>query len=774
MSRPDAPASPETPGPEIPGATPILQGGGRDSDRPDRIGPYKILDVLGEGGMGVVYLAEQAEPVRRRVALKIIRLGMDSKQVIARFESERQALAVMDHPNIAKIYDGGVTDTGRPYFVMELVQGTPITAYADTHKLTVDERLRLFIDVCHAVQHAHQKGVIHRDLKPSNVLVSQRDNRPIVKVIDFGIAKAMGQELTERTLVTRVGQMIGTPEYMSPEQAEMSGLDVDTRTDVYSLGVILYELVVGTLPFDFAGAPGMSLALALRERSLTRPSTRLTGLGPGQSTVAALRRTTPRFLRRELRGDVDWIILKAIETDRTRRYETANGLALELERHLSNQPILARPPSVSYRFGKFVRRHRAAVVAAAIAVVAVLAGASAATVGFVHARASQAVAEREARTAQRVSDFLVSLFQVSDPSEARGNSITAREILDRGASSIDAELAGEPEVQARLMRTIGTVYRQLGLYAAGLPLLRKAVAQDERSGDQRELAISLTRLGQLYRSQGNFSEAEAALLRAVDIGRRRSVSDEETAAAIGSLGAVYMQQGRYGEAEPLLRRAMVIQREVSGAESRAMAAAVGNLGALYYHTRNIPEAERYFRQALAIDEKVLPGNDPAIAGAASNVGVVAYTQGNYAEAERAYSRALSIYEATLGPDHPRVAAASNNLAETYAIDGRYDEAEQYFKRALAIKEKTLSPTDPSLAAPLTGLANIYRDRARYAEAEPLYQRAIRLIEKGQGPSDPDLVDKLGAYAKLLRATGRTDRAAALEKRAATIRDTPKR
>jgi eukaryotic-like serine/threonine-protein kinase len=284
----------------------------------------------------MVYLAEQSAPVRRRVALKILKLGMDTKQVLARFESERQALAVMDHPNIARVLDGGMTEDGRPYFVMEVVHGTPITDYSDTHRLTTTERLRLFIDVCRAVQHAHHKGVIHRDLKPSNVLVSVQESGPVVKVIDFGIAKAAGIGLTDRTLVTQVGQMLGTPEYMSPEQAEMSGLDIDTRTEVYSLGVMLYELIVGARPFDLANKPGYAISHTLREQEVPRPSTKLTSLGDTATTVAQYRRTTADSLRRELRGDLDWIILKAMDKDRTRRYDTPNALALDIQRNLDH------------------------------------------------------------------------------------------------------------------------------------------------------------------------------------------------------------------------------------------------------------------------------------------------------------------------------------------------------------------------------------------------------------------------------------------------------
>ncbi len=339
------------------------------------IGRYKLLEKIGEGGFGVVYMAEQQEPVQRKVALKIIKPGMDTREVIARFEAERQALALMDHPNIARVLDGGATEAGRPYFVMELVRGVPITDFCDRKNLSAAERLRLFIKVCQAVQHAHQKAVIHRDLKPSNILVTLHDSEPVPKVIDFGVVKALGHKLTEKTLFTGFAQMIGTPAYMAPEQAEMSGLDIDTRSDIYSLGVLLYELLTGVTPFDretLAKATLDEIRRMLRETDPLKPSTRLRRLGDRLTEVAKHRHTEPAALSRLVRGDLDWIVMKCLEKDRARLYQTANGLAMDVERHMKTEPVAARPSSAAYRLQKLVGRHKLA-FAAAIGVTAALA-----------------------------------------------------------------------------------------------------------------------------------------------------------------------------------------------------------------------------------------------------------------------------------------------------------------------------------------------------------------------------------------------------------------
>jgi len=781
---------------------------------PERIGSYRILEVLGEGGMGVVYEAEQAEPVRRRVALKIIKPGMDTRQVVARFEAERQALAVMSHPNIAAVHDGGATESGRPYFVMELVRGVPITEYCDMHKLSLRERLELFMPVCQAVQHAHQKGVIHRDLKPSNILVTLQDGKPVPKVIDFGIAKAIGGKLTEQTLHTVRGQMIGTPAYMSPEQAEMSGLDVDTRTDIYSLGVILYELLAGTLPFDPKDLQGYTAIVTLRDTEPPRPSTRFRSLGDRRRPIAECRHTDPTALVRRLRGDLDWIVMKAMEKDRTRRYETANGLALELTRYLRHEPVRARAPSTAYRVGKFVRRHKVGVLTGATVTLALAAAAVLATAGMVRATRAERVARSEAEAARQVSDFLVGLFEVSDPSEALGDTITAREILDRGASEITTELAGQPLTQARLMGTIGEVYASLGLYRQAVPMLRQALALREAEYGTEHEAVAEVKdeLARVFHQQGEFEEAERQFDDALAIREKVHGPDHPAVArTLHGLANLYGQQARFEEADSLFRQALSIQEAALGPVHPVLAITLNDLASLYRRQRRYEEAEPLYRRALEIREEALSPEHPDVASSLNNLAVLLRRMGRPGEAEPLYRRALSVREKTLGPDHPRVAVSLNslailysqqeryaeaeslywrslnikeralgsehpdvantlnNIAILYSLQGRVADAEPLFKRALAIREQAYGPEHPRVAATLNNLGLNTREQGRYAESERYFRSALRIREAVHGPDHPAVAETLENYAKLLELSGRSREAEDLSARAAAIR-----
>jgi eukaryotic-like serine/threonine-protein kinase len=736
------------------------------------LGRYKLLSVLGEGGMGVVYLAEQVEPVRRRVAIKVLKLGMDTEQVLARFESERQALAVMDHPGIAKVLGGGKTSSGRPYFVMEVVHGVPITQYADVHRLNTAERLRLFMDVCAAVQHAHLKGVIHRDLKPSNVMVAVAEAGPMVRVIDFGIAKAVGAGLTDHTLVTRVGQIVGTPEYMSPEQAEASELDVDSRTDIYSLGVMLYELVVGARPFDHSVRPDYDLPAVLREREIPRPSTRLTNLGDTLETVARHRRTTPEGLRRELRGDLDWIILKAMAKDRTRRYETANGLRLDILRHLEHEPVRARPPSARYRIGKFVRRNRPAVLAAGVAALAVLGGAGAATMGFLEAVEERERAEAAAATSEQISTFLVDLFSVSNPSEARGATITAREVLDRGVARISAGLSDQPSVQATLMRVMGSVYLGLGLYDDAAELLEQAVAVGEahpQEVDAVERARVHNRLGGAYRHLSRPDDAARAFEAAGTLAE--GAGDDgvlERTVAVRGLGSLEIQAGRFDDAEGILRATLDAQETALGPDHLEVGITAGALGALELYRQEPEAALPHLNRAVATRERWQGREHPEVLLTRSNLGVAYVLSGDFLRAEETYRRVLAGQLQVVGEDHPDVAMARTNLGHALLSQARLEEAEGELVRALAIRERALGPHHTDLVSTLLYLGHALRGQGRNAEAESAYRRALTIMEAADVPPPGRMQEVLSSYAELLRAEEREAEAEGIDRRIAAL------
>src|SRR5687767_6276575 len=446
---------------------------------PTDVGPYHIIEVVGEGGMGVVYKAEQREPVRRIVALKLIKLGMDTKEVIARFESERQALAMMNHPNVAKVLDAGATDAGRPYFVMEFVAGEPITTYCDRQQLPVRQRLELFGQACAAVEHAHQKALIHRDLKPGNILVTLENAKPVVKVIDFGVAKATNQRLTERTVFTQRGQLIGTPEYMSPEQAEMSGVDVDTRSDIYSLGVVLYELLTGMLPFDpksLRSAAFNEIQRIIREVDPPRPSTRVSTLGANGAEIAKRRQTQIDLLSKQLRSELEWIPLKAMRKDPTHRYRTVSEFAADVQNYLANRPLTAGPESVAYRARKFVRRNQGPVVAAALVLGVLVAGIIGTTTGFVRAERQRrdAVASRDSLEA--VNQFLTKdVIGSADPAVMRGRELTVREALSNAAGAIPTKFADQPFTESTVRLSVALSYQSLGRGDLGAPHAQAAV-----------------------------------------------------------------------------------------------------------------------------------------------------------------------------------------------------------------------------------------------------------------------------------------------------------
>jgi eukaryotic-like serine/threonine-protein kinase len=741
------------------------------------IGPYRLLQQVGEGGMGVVWLAEQIRPVRRQVALKVIKLGMDTAQVVARFEAERQALAIMEHPAVARVFDAGVTPQGRPYFAMEYVRGEPITTYCQRHRLPTSERINLFLQVCDGVQHAHQKGIIHRDLKPSNVLVTMQDNHAVPKIIDFGLAKATTQHLTERTLFTELGVLIGTPEYMSPEQAEMTGLDIDTRTDVYALGVILYELLTGVLPFEGKSLREKGLdeiRRIIREVDPPRPSVRVTTLAAPAPPAQSLRRDVAR-LASQLRGDLDCITMKALEKDRTRRYGSVPDLAADLRRHLDNLPVLASPPSTVYRLSRFMRRHRVGVAAAATLVVLLFA--FAATMAFQARRIAQQrdralAAERqsiqEAELARQVSSFLVDLFKVSDPSEARGNRITAREILDKGSTRITQELKDHPAVQGRLMATMGRVYTSLGLYDQARLLLQDALAIRRRTlGEQHlEVAESLDDLGSLQYEIGNLGEAERLLRDALAL-RRRTLGDEhlDTANTENHLAMALRRKETpeaNAEVEQLYRSALAARRKVLGADDRAIAESLNDLGLLFsQNKRDYAAAEPLFREALEINRRAFGNDHLEVSITLNNLALLLRDTGRYTEAESLLREALVIDRHVLGEEHPAVGVVFNNLANVLERKGDLPGAESMYRDALALRRKAF-PNEPDghweVATIKSLLGGCLTAARRYADAEPLLLESYPVIKGNFGDAHPrtqvalkrlvDLYDAWGKSAKV--------------------------
>ena len=698
-------------------------------DHPKQIGPYRILDTLGEGGMAVVYLAEQTDPVKRQVALKIIKLGMDTKQVTARFESERQALAVLDHPNIAKVFDGGVTESGRSYFVMELVHGVPITDYCDDNRLNTNSRIGLFLDVCSAVQHAHLKGLVHRDLKPSNILVAATDEKPQIKIIDFGIAKATGTSFTEKTLFTKIGQIIGTPQYMSPEQAGITGLDVDTRSDIYSLGVVLYELLVGTLPLDLTSLGEQAIRLALLEKDPPKPSTRITQLDDTKEEIAKARGTDAQSLRRQLTGDLDWIVLRAMAKDRTRRYETANSLAMECRRFLKHEPVLARPPSPGYLLQRFVRRNRNSVIAASIALLAVLAGAAAATIGFVRATNAEQAAIREAETARQTTEFLVELFRVSDPSESRGNTITAREILDRGAGKVRTELSSEPKVQSAMMNAMGNVYASIGLYESAQTLLDDALVTSEPiyGRRSRQVADILSELGELARYRGTYLQAEALQREALSIRKELLPgNDLAIASSLHGLGLALYYGSKYEEAESALRESLDIYLADGDTSVEFVANVEASLGGLLHSTSRYDEAETLFEDAIDVFRKLFGDIHPSVASNLSNLALLYQDIDRLDESEAAMRESIAIFKELYKADHPFIAEAQAHLASIIADKGEIEKAETLYREAIVMLEQTVGSEHMLTARAYDSLGLLLLSQRRFSDAEPELSRSVSL------------------------------------------------
>jgi serine/threonine protein kinase/Tfp pilus assembly protein PilF len=805
--RTSSPASSDT-------TMPSARSPGAHGEQPgDVIDRFTLLRPLGEGGFGTVWLAERREPMLQSVALKIIKPGMDSSAVVARFEQERQALAVMDHPNVARVIDGGVTERGRPYFVMEYVNGQPITDFADRKRLTLRQRLELFTTVCDAVQHAHMKGIIHRDIKPSNVLVAQIDGTPVVKVIDFGVAKAITHQDWANTAYTQEGMVIGTPEYMSPEQIA-GELDIDTRSDVYSLGVMLYELLTGELPFDTRELRRAGLAeiqRIIREVAPPKPSTRLMQLaGDRTTTIVHDRSATRDRLSAELRRELDWIPLMALRKERDRRYSSAAALAEDVRRYLAGQALLAAPDSRTYLARKFVKRNRVEVIAGGVVVAALAAGLvvslwqrneavraqraeadqraqaevaraealdqkAQAQQQEAKAKEQEAEATKQQGIAEAVAKFQTDMLATADPDKLLGDKVTVLQAMQAAVKELDGgSLKDQPLVEASVRNTIGRTLHGLARYDEADHNLRKSleIRRNVLPAGHPDIAVSLNNLAMPLMHQNKLAEAEPLFREALEIYRTaRPAGHPDIALSLSSLASLLQDQNKLTEAEPLFREALEIYRSTLQAGHPYIATGLNNLANLLRDQNNLAEAEPLFLEALEIYRTTFPSGHPKIAASLNNLGGLLLTQNRLAEAEPFFREALQIFRESLPAGHPSIAIGLSNLADTLRSQNKLAEAEPLFREALEIDRKALPAGHPNTAHVLNNLALILQSQSKFAEAEPLCREVIEIYRKALPVGHPNIAIGLNNLADLLQAQNELAEAEPLLREALAIRRT---
>jgi serine/threonine protein kinase/Flp pilus assembly protein TadD len=726
------------------------------STQPGNIGPYRLIREVGVGGMGQVWLAEQTEPVRRLIALKLIRAGTYDSAVLHRFQAEIQSLAIMDHPAIAKVFDAGTTPAGQPYLAMEYVAGLPITDYCDQKKLEIGERLALFVQVCEGVQHAHQKAIIHRDLKPSNILVVEIDGKPRPRIIDFGLAKATAPAESWHTLFTHHGAFLGTPGYMSPEQADPEIEDIDTRADVYSLGVLLYELLTGYLPFDIDWKKKKldEMLRQLRESDPRRPSSKVSWNRDTSSVRAAARGVDSRHLVKLLRGDLDWIVLKALEKDRERRYGTAFELAADIERHLENRPVSARPASTAYRFRKYIRRNRASV--------AVLTGIFAVLIAFALTQTIQLRRiTRERDRADRIASFMTNMFKVSDPSEARGSSITAREILDRAAKDVDSGLTRDPELQAQMMYEMGSVFKNLGLYDRARVLLTQCFQIRRRvlGPNNADTLKSLNTLAKTIYLQGRYAEAEKLFREVLEIRRRVSgPGHPDTLQSQSDLAEDLSVQGRYADALKLRQETYDTRRRILGPEHPSTLDSMGNLAISLEDLGRFADAEKLWRETLTARRRVLGPEHQVTLDTMNNLALDLEREDRYADAESLERETIELRRRILGPEHPDTLDSMSNLARFLGRQDRYEDAEKQLRNILDVQRRVIGPEHPDTLSTESDLAATISAEARYSEAEQVQRELLEIRSRVFGPEAPDTLQARAGLSSILSHEGHYDEA----------------
>jgi eukaryotic-like serine/threonine-protein kinase len=732
---------------------------------------YKVREEIGEGGMGTVYLAEQLRPVRRCVALKLIKRGMDSRNVLARFESERQALALMEHPNIAHVLDAGTTADGCPFFVMELVKGVPITEFCDAHRLDLNGRLELLRQVCSAVQHAHQKGIIHRDLKPSNVLVESHDDRPVPKVIDFGLAKAIsGMRLTEQSLFTAFGSVAGTPLYMAPEQASFNAVDIDTRADIYALGVILYELLTGSTPIarDSIRQSALDEMLRMiREVEPPAPSSRIS-TSEALPTLASNRQVEPARLSRLVQGDLDWIAMKALAKERERRYASAVGLADDLERYLKHVPVSAGPPTAAYRLRKFARRNRVQVAAAGLVLLALALGVVGTTLGLIEARRRRQQAERGLAQVTKMNDILGTIFKDLDPRSIRKDgeqlSVVLGKRLDRATEEIEGEATGDPLAVARMQMTLGNSQLSLGHPNRAILLFAKArtTFAAELGPDHPETLASMNNLASGYAAAGRNDLALKLFEETLALRKARLGPDHpETLASMSNLASSCLAVGRNDLAPELFREALASQKAKLGPDHPETLRSMNNLALSYAVAGQNDLALELREETLALQEAKLGRDHPETLASMGVLATSYAAAGRNDLALKLFEETLASQKAKLGRDHPETLRSMNNLAVSHLAVGRNDLALKLFEELLALQKAKLGPDHPETLMGMINLAESYADVGQDDLALKLFEESLALQKVKLGLDHPDTAACLEGQARCLANSGQLDRAGAI-------------